>query len=529
MKAYFLIVVLLCAAFIGIDAHAQNWIWANNMESYEAFNGLGAGYATGAAADHSGNVVIVGEGFITKYNAAGTVLWTKIDNSIKPASVCTDQTDNVLVAGYFGKPFNFDTTTLTNVGQEDVFLAKFDSSGKLIWARQAGGTGRDEARAVSVDGGGNIFLAGIFFSPSIAFGPSTLSSGGCSAFIVKYDASGSVIWANDASSTKTCSANSVVADGNGGIVVVGNFDGNVSFGPSSLTNTAYRSSDFFVARYDTSGNILWAKSGGGDGAIGVAKVSVDSSDNIYVVGNFTGSAIRFGSIALTKTSNTNFDLFIASYQIDGSLRWAKQAGGTGDDMAVSVATDKLGHVFIAGRSSSPGLDFGSETLPIPSPNIGGFKVSNLFLAMYDNSGNERWSLSSDGADEASATDVVPDGSGNLYVLGTFRSPQLRLGNSVLTKNLDFEDVFLAKLEIPTGMASFASAVTVCPNPVGENFCISTALKVSNVKILDLSGRKLLDRNYEADKAPISINLSQLGPGVYQIVVNGRSAASFIKQ
>src|SRR5262245_47905782 len=102
--------------------------------------------------------------------------------------VGTDASGDYYVAGYFSSPsISFGTTSLSTAGDRDVFLVKYDSSGQVLWARQAGGTAADDAQALALDPAGNVYLSGSFASDSIAFGGIVLlnsASGSSDLFLV---------------------------------------------------------------------------------------------------------------------------------------------------------------------------------------------------------------------------------------------------------------------------------------------------------------------------------------------------------
>ena len=78
----------------------------------------------------------------------------------------------------------------------DIFLAKFESLGNIIWAKRAGGSVSDFCNGIATDGNGNILITGSYASPLIAFG-STVFTNPCSIdlYVAKYDNNGNVIWA----------------------------------------------------------------------------------------------------------------------------------------------------------------------------------------------------------------------------------------------------------------------------------------------------------------------------------------------
>src|SRR5262249_41080841 len=142
------------------------------------------------------------------------------------------------------------------------FLAKYDSAGNVLWATQAGGTGANEGRAVVVDGAGNILQAG-FFSGMATFGPINLVSQGLTdIFVAKYDASGTLTWARSAGGTNSDEAYGVAVDSEENTFIAGSFNGTATFDQTTLKSLG--SDDVFLAKYDVAGRLLWATHAGGN-------------------------------------------------------------------------------------------------------------------------------------------------------------------------------------------------------------------------------------------------------------------------
>lgn len=199
-----------------------------------------------------------------------------------------------------------------------------------LWAKTAGNTSNDIANSVAVDASGNSYIAGAFLSPTITFGSTTLTNNGADdIFLAKYDASGNVLWARSAGGTNHDYANSVAVDPSGNVYVAGYFTSDtIIFGSYTLINTdntTNSTSDLFLVKYNSSGNVLWAKSAAGLNNDEAASVSVDASGNAYITGYFSSYTLSFGTITLTNTDTINYtdDIFIAKYNTSGNVLWAK--------------------------------------------------------------------------------------------------------------------------------------------------------------------------------------------------------------
>lgn len=124
-------------------------------------------------------------------------------NSDSGQGILIDVSGNVLLTGIFTSPsITFGNTTKTNLGQNDIFLVKYDASGNILWAKFSGGLSSDIISDISTDASSNIVVTGYFLSSSITFGKTTLTKTGSAAiFVAKYDASGNLLWAKSEGGT----------------------------------------------------------------------------------------------------------------------------------------------------------------------------------------------------------------------------------------------------------------------------------------------------------------------------------------
>jgi hypothetical protein len=99
---------------------------------------------------------------------------------------------------------------------------------------------------------------------------------------------------------------------------------NASFGTKLLSSSSVLLDDIFVAKHDSSGQVLWARRAGDSGSDCGNGIAVDYLGNSYVTGFFSGTA-TFGSVILTGSGGT--DVFVAKYDAGGELVWVQKAGG----------------------------------------------------------------------------------------------------------------------------------------------------------------------------------------------------------
>ena len=370
-------------------------------------------------------------------------------------SCSTDANANIIVTGNFSSfSISFGTTTLTNTGSwDDMFIVKYDTNGNVLWAKSAGGNYSDYGNSCSTDLSGNIIVTGSFNSSTITFGTTTLalaSTGGGASdmFVVKYDTNGNVLWAKSAGGNSSDYGNSCSTDANGNIIVTGNFQSSsISFESTILTNTnvSGNSSDMFIVKYDANGNVLWAKSAGGTTDDIIRSCSNDAMGNILTTGRFSSASIVFDTTTLTNASNlgNTSDIFIVKYDTNGSVLWAKSAGSTSPDYCTSCVTDTKGNIIATGYFQGSTITFGTTSLA----SIGYY---NIFIVKYDQNGNALWAKSAGGYEADESNSCSTDANDNIIITGHFRSPSITFGASTLINNsytgYITSDVFIAKYD-----------------------------------------------------------------------------------
>jgi hypothetical protein len=195
------------------------------------------------------------------------------------------------------------------------------------WAARAGSTNADSGSGVAVSSAGTSYATGFFQSANADFGGVTLTNQGVSdIFVAKYDSAGNVLWARSAGRSGNDAGYDIAIDDAGNCYVTGEFEGTATFGHTNLA--AAGNYDVFVAKYDSAGNLVWAMSAGGTNFDVGDGIAVDDLGNAYITGYYQDTA-TFGGFTLTN--GVSSDIFVAKLSPNGVFLWAKQAGGTSTD------------------------------------------------------------------------------------------------------------------------------------------------------------------------------------------------------
>ncbi|MHC4973179.1 MAG: hypothetical protein ACYTG3_12685 [Planctomycetota bacterium] len=229
----------------------------------------------------------------------------------------------------------------------------------VAWAKRAGGADYDEGIGIAALADGSCVVTGQFretatFGPGEA-GETVLTSAGLAEiFVARHNADGTLAWAKRAGGGGDYDYGiSIAALADGSCVVTGSFGETATFGPGEAGETVLTSAgwaDIFVARYNADGTLAWAKRAGStdfDNGSGIAALA----DGSCVVTGLFGATATFGPGEAGETVLTSaggFDIFVARYNADGTLAWAKRAGGADYDEGVGIAALADGSCVVTG-------------------------------------------------------------------------------------------------------------------------------------------------------------------------------------
>lgn len=389
--------------------------------------------------------------FIAKYNATtGAYIWaisvggsTNSDAAIRMA---LDGAGNVYVCGTFGGTADFNPLGVPNnkvaVGTQDIFFARYNPGGLCDWATTIGAAATGSGALDITVSGTDLYVTGRF-TGSINFGGGNLTSAGADdIFIGKYaTATGAYTNAIKVGGTGLDTGEGIIADGAGNVWVTGtlNVGGAVNFNPlgAIFNRTSAGSTDVFVAKYDATLNLVGANMAWliGVGGADVGKsLAVDASNNLYVVGEFSGGVIDFdpsGAVA-NRSSSGGADGFIVSYTSAGAFRWVKTIGTTVGDLLDDVAVAG-GNVYVCGGAGAGPLDLDGDISFTTS--IGAGPTIDAYFAWYD-AGTGAYKrgkrfFGAGGTEGGMA--ITADVAGNIYWGGSFASTPLdmdpRAGNT----------------------------------------------------------------------------------------------------
>lgn len=317
------------------------------------------------------------DAYIAKLDSMGTPLWARTfgtNGEQYVTDVATDGSRNIIVVGFAaGGPIDFgDGVSLPSVTSKDIFVAKYDPDGKLVWAKRVG-----EAGATDVDGTSNwrnptatvaasavddsIVVAGTYRG-TLNFPPITVMPvSGEDGFVVKLDENGNGLWhLGFGGANSKQRVRSVALGPSDEVVFVGAVQGKVDILGASL-NSFKGSHDLLVAKVDADGKAQWSRIYGSLGQQIATKVLVDDKGSLFVGGSFTGSLDFFHDGSLTNTTKdvpyTPTDIFVSKFNGNGTPLWARAFGDANPATLVGIQTIE-GAAFSKNAKAEPLVTFG---------------------------------------------------------------------------------------------------------------------------------------------------------------------------
>lgn len=505
-------IVAGCVALMAgtpVTAQVLQFDWAKSLggtahdESYSvAVDDNGNVYTTGhfrGTADFDPgtgtyNLTAAGERdiFISKLDAQGNFVWAKSFGATgddESYSITTDNAGNVYATGAFTGTVDFDPGTGTQnltATVKDIVIIKLNSGGNYVWARNIGGPGSGSTgntgvlKSIAVDASQNVYITGSFngtadFDPGT--GISNLSSAGAfDIYISKLDASGNFVWARRIGNAGSDESNFIAIDVNA-LYITGSFSGTVDFDPGSGTNNITAAGmDMFIAKFDTAGNFTWAKSMGG-GFVNVSlSIAVNKSatnGNIYTTGYFFGTTdFDPGPATFNLTSAGSIDAFVCKLDAQGNFVWAKNMGGTGNDLGTYLVANMNENIFLTGYfQNTADFDPGSGTQNLVSAGS-----NDAFIAVLNSAGEYVLAKAVGGTGSDFGSSIATDLNGNIYTTGSFVSTaDFDPGAGTFNMTSAGEgDIFVHKLAVPCVNTSTPVSRTSCGSYVFNGETMDTS-------------------------------------------------------
>lgn len=478
-----------------------NFVWAISFENTNFYNRLFsvdvdaagniycAGFFTGTVDFNPG----VGEfeltsaggadAFIVKLNADGTFGWAKKftgSSNVSAHSVMLDAAGNITLCGVFEGTVDFDptanTSNVTSISYSDMFVAKLDAAGDLIWVKQIGsttpGSGHEEELEHTVDNNGNILVTGWFYL-TLDFDP----------------------------------------------------------GPNIFNLTNNGAEDAFILKLDPNGDFVWAKQVGANGSGGRVTgqgIDTDATNSVYVTGIFNSNTDFDPGVGLAQLPGNSDDTFILKLDANGDFQWVREIVGADEEYGngIAVAPDGTSYT-IGGFNNTPDFDGTVNVFTLSAESL---VFQDVYILKLDTDGNFVWAGDMGSRAEDYGTAIHLDDNGNLTAIGLYQEPadvnapilDFDPGPgeaTIFSTSQDPQGLFVVKLSQntnPVGIEPTTEelSLNVYPNPVSEQLTIESDEIIESIALIDVTGKTVRAFSGGSNR----IDVSALESGVYLLQV-----------
>jgi len=285
--------------------------------------------------DSSGNIHIVGkirgqfkddqsfgnyDGFIIKLTSKGDIVFSKVVGGNGYDSVDQIHVDNQQNLYLFGTTEG-NTFGVNYQGGFDLFWMKFNNNHELIWTKQTGLSSTDEISSVIEMDTANYMIAAKYFN---------LNNLKKNIWLLKIDPDGEKIWSNEEGQQNDIDINDIASDNAGNFYLTG-----------SVKKQTALNKDFYFAKYDSNGTLIWDKNFGSDANDELTAIDFDGISSFYLTGFTEGNYKDF-------INRGKKDFVYMKYADDGSEESSYQFGTEEDDELKSIIFRNSSELFLAG-------------------------------------------------------------------------------------------------------------------------------------------------------------------------------------
>lgn len=319
--------------FLGRTNSEGKVLWLKSIDAGDTYNDY-----IGVTQDDDSNIYLTGSQngriFVSKYDSTGVLIWkNNFDNEHYGygRDIAIDQYDNVYVIG--GGGWNF-------------FLAKLNYYGRQEWTKdiQVNSSNGFNPNDIAVDSRGNLYFAATFGVDSIKLDDIVIKQKG-SDFWGKVSPEGTFLWAK-AAKGRTTERPQIALTPDDDIYISGAFSVSMSIEGTTLEGLCCSNPKPYIARYDSSGNLKWAKTGNTtyEAKGRPTDIKVDLDGNLYLTGEFF-------TCSGTPGSCTENDFYIEKYNNSGNVLWRKEFRSSGFDSSHAIDFDNNGFVYSIGNTT----------------------------------------------------------------------------------------------------------------------------------------------------------------------------------
>jgi hypothetical protein len=323
--------------------------------------------------------------------------------------------------------------SLTSKGNSDIMVFKYSPTGSLLWLTQLGSVGEDLGNDIAIDDNGNLYVTGYYRNGYLYYNTDSISNVGSSdAFVAKLDTQGQILWVKGIGMSRNELGSAISCDHLNNVYVVGTFQDSLRIDNQLLQS--YGVLNNFIIKLDDTGSLIWHNSLSTQSLDNIQDVELDGNGNVYVAGHFRD--IVYGALG-QMLANGNNKALLAKFDSNGQLLWWEKYGGALTTFGFSIHLDN-DYLYYVGMFEDT-ASFGVQTLV----SEGEF---DAFLMQCDTQGTVNWVEQIGGSDDSKPFDLASRANGNICFVGYFDGLAQAGGDSITSRNPrhDPSDIFIAE-------------------------------------------------------------------------------------
>ncbi len=312
-----------------------------------------------------------GDAFIAKFDPKGKLIWSTFfgwDSQDGGNKITIDDKNDIFVCGTI-------KDTIGSYKPLDIFVLKLSSGGLTEWATKYGGNGNDYANDLAIDKNGDVYISGTTYSNDLPELKETIGyKDNGDVYIAKFDKVGKLIWTRYYGTDMYEGSRSIAVDDSGFVFITGSSES--SNLRTNRSDTHFHGEegrgDIIVAKFSPDGDLIWGEYFGSPNSETGMHIALDKFNNIYVTGdatNYYPDSIGMIGNVYQKRVKRGDDAFVLMLNADGDYVWCTLLGGYYDDYGISICVDQKQNIFVTGKTLSRDMDITGVLSPKPKSSI----------------------------------------------------------------------------------------------------------------------------------------------------------------
>lgn len=564
----------------GNNGDLDYWIWKmdekGDLDWQKNFGGSGSDFLQSIDLTNDGGFILAGASnsgksfdkldeaigindfWIIKLNAKGAQEWQKTIGGYGQEKLHSiEQTrDGGYILGGTSTSGKSGDKTDESFGNEDCWIVKLDSKGKIEWQKSYGGKYVDELRSIeqTVDGG---FIVGAYSNSPYSGNKEQENKGAGDYWVLKLDKEGVIEWQKTIGGDQDDHLYIVHQTYDGDYIIGGNSNSSSS---NEKSKSNREGTDIWILKLDQKGEIIWQETYD-FGKVDVITSLVENDDHSFLIGGFAKGNIAFRTDKSEKIQEGIDDYVALKINEKGEELWSKVIGSNGEDILKKVIETRDGAYLMAGTSNPYPIILNANN-ESELNNLSQYTEPNKELQNAKNEINNEISkvtndvnkeindttnnLTQKGKDALGLTEdsrfKISAGDNNnginLPSLGDGKNGSSKDANSNQEKkkpasrdkkdNLGDSDFWVVKIKDENKIKEKKDVIEAMPNPTAQytNVIVGYEFEKGTATVVDLAGRVL--QTFEVTSRTIPIDLGDYPAGIYIVNIKTKKQSDGVK-